>query len=55
MKVVAPNWYEQNLFGPEADDLTYHTVYGGNKANGKIELDYYNEAVHMKFWDIEYG
>lgn len=55
MKVVGPDWNANNLFGPTADDLSYKTVYGGNKDKGKIELSYYDGKVTMDFYDIEYG
>lgn len=55
MKVVAPDWYVNNLFGPDADHLSYKTVYGGNKDQGKIKLNYYDGKVTMDFYDIEYG
>ena len=53
--VAAPNWYENNMMGPEADQLTYHTVYGGNKNKGKINLALTPSGVHMDFVDMEYG
>ena len=53
--VAAPNWYENNMMGPEADQLTYHTVYGGNKNKGKINLALTHSGVHMDFVDMEYG
>ena len=49
MKVTAPDWYQPNMFGPTLDDLSYQTTNSGNKPNGKIELDYYNGKVTMKF------
>ncbi len=55
MKVDAPNWYEGNMMGPEADQLTYHTVYGGNKDQGKIKLTLTHAGLHMEFNSIEYA
>lgn len=55
MKLTCPDWYVNNYFGPEDDDLTYTTVYGGNKNQGKIELFYYDGSLLMKFYDPEYG
>lgn len=55
MNMAAPNWYENNHMGPEADDLPYHTVYGGNKANGKINLSLKSSGLYMKVIDMEYG
>lgn len=55
MKVTAPNWYENNNMGPEADQLTYHTVYGGNKTEGKITLSLRSTGVHMEFNSLEYA
>ena len=53
MDVLAPNWYENNMMGPEADQLTYHTVYGGNKDKGKIELSLTGAGLHMAFNSLE--
>ena len=55
MNLAAPNWYENNMMGPEADQLTYHTVYGGNKGNGKIKLSLAPNGVYMEVIDMEYG
>ena len=55
MNLSCPDWYQPNLFGPEDDDLTYQTVYGGNKGNGKIKLLYYDGKLTMDFYDPEYG
>lgn len=55
MKVDAPNWYEGNMMGPEEDDLPYHTVYGGNKNKGQIQLALTGAGVFMNFVNIEYG
>ena len=55
MNLAAPNWYENNMMGPEADQLTYHTVYGGNKGNGKIKLSLTGAGVFMEVIDMEYG
>ena len=55
MKVTAPNWYEANMMGPEADQLTYHTVYGGNKTEGKITLTLRSTGLHMGFNSLEYA
>ena len=55
MKVDAPNWYENNMMGPETDQLTYHTVYGGNKDKGKINLSLTGAGLFMEFVDMEYG
>lgn len=55
MDVTAPNWYENNMMGPEADQLTYHTVYGGNKTEGKISLSLGPTGLHMEFNSLEYA
>ena len=55
MKVTAPNWYENSLMGPEPDQLTYHTVYGGNKTEGKIKLTLGPSGLHMSFNSLEYA
>lgn len=55
MKVDAPNWYEDNMMGPEADSLTYHTVYGGNKDHGQISLKLTSAGVYMEFTEMEHG
>lgn len=55
MKLTAPNWYENNNMGPEADQLTYHTVYGGNKTEGKITLTLGPSGVHMEVNSLEYA
>ena len=55
MKVTAPNWYEQNMMGPEADQLTYHTNFGGNKTEGKITLSLRSTGLHMEFNSLEYA
>ena len=55
IKVDAPNWYEGNMMGPEADQLTYHTNMGGNKDKGEIRLAMTPSGLHMDFVDMEYG
>ena len=55
MVVFAPNWYEGNMMGPESDQLTCHTVYGGKKDKGKIELTMTSTGLHMNFYNFEYG
>jgi len=55
MNVLAPNWYEGNNMGPEADQLTYHTNFGGNKAEGKIKLTLKSTGLHMEFNSLEYA
>ena len=55
MKVLAPNWYENNMMGPEMDKLTYHTNYGGNKTEGKITLTLGPTGLHMSFNSLEYA
>ena len=55
MKVTAPNWHNGNNMGPEADQLTYHTTYGGNKTEGKIVLTLTGAGVHMEFNSLEYA
>ena len=60
MNVAAPviddqyGWYEGNMMGPEADNLTYHTVFGGAKDKGKITLSLTGNGVHMAFNSLEY-
>ena len=53
--VTAPDWYNQNMMGPELDELDYHTNYGGNKTEGKIKLDLIGTFVHMTFNSLEYA
>ena len=48
-------WYEGNHMGPEADDLPYHTVYGGAKNEGKIKLTLGPSGLHMEFNSLEYA
>ena len=55
IKVDAPNWYEGNMMGPEADQLTYHTTYGGNKDKGEIRLAMTPSGLHMDFMNMEHG
>ena len=55
MDVLAPNRYENNMMGPEADQLTYHTNFGGNKDKGKIELSLTGAGLHMAFNSLEYA
>ena len=55
MDVKAPNWYENNNMGPEADQLTYHTNFGGNKTEGKIKLTLGPSGLHMEFNSLEYA
>ena len=55
MDLTCPDWNQNNYFGPEDDDLTYTTVYGGNKNKGKIEFLYYDGVLKMDFYDPEYG
>ena len=55
MTLTAPNWNENNMMGPEADQLTYHTVYSGNKDKGKINLSLAPNGVYMEVIDMEYG
>ena len=52
MKVTAPNWYENNNMGPEADNLPYHTQFGGSK-EGHINLALGPTGVHMDFTKME--
>ena len=54
MDVLAPNWYENNMMGPEDDQLTYHTNFGGNKDKGKIKLSLTSAGLHMEFNSLEY-
>ena len=54
MNLVAPDWYNGLMMGPEADQLTYHTVYHGNKTEGKIKLTLGPSGVHMSFNSLEY-
>ena len=55
MDLTCPNWYQDNYFGPEDDQMTYTTLYGGNKDKGKIELLYHDGTLTMDFYDPEYG
>lgn len=55
MKVDAPNWYEKNMMGPEEDQLTYHTTYGGNKDKGKINLTLKSTGLYMEFVEMEHA
>ena len=55
MKVDAPNWYEGNMMGPEEDQLTYHTTYGGNKDKGKINLTLKSTGLYMEFVEMEHA
>ena len=55
MNLAAPDWYQPNKMGPEADQLTYQTVYSGNKGNGKINLSLGPNGVYMEVIDMEYG
>ncbi len=55
MDVTAPNWYEGNMMGPETDQLTYHTEFGNNKDNGKINLFYTPVGLRMEFIEMEHG
>ncbi len=55
MDLTCPDWNQNNYFGPEDDDLTYTTVYGGNKDQGKIEFVYYDGTLKMDFYDPEHG
>lgn len=55
MDVLAPDWNVNNRIGPEADQLTYQTVYGGNKDQGHIKLSYKSSGLVMEFNSIEYA
>lgn len=55
MDLLAPNWYENNNMGPEADQLTYHTNFGGNKTEGKIKLTLRAAGLHMAVNSLEYA
>jgi len=55
MDVNAPDWYQPNKIGPELDDLSYQTVYGGNKDKGKIKFSYKTTGLLMEFNSIEYA
>ena len=55
MDVNAPDWYQPNKIGPELDDLSYQTVYGGNKDKGKITFSYKTTGLLMEFNSIEYA
>ncbi|MBR4378154.1 MAG: InlB B-repeat-containing protein [Bacilli bacterium] len=55
MDVKAPNWYQNNTMGPEADNLCYQTVFGGEKNEGKIYFSYKSTGLVMDFYSIEYA
>lgn len=55
MDVRAPDWNQANHIGPEPDQLTYQTVYSGNKDQGKITLSLKSTGLVMDFNSIEYA
>lgn len=55
MDVKAPDWYNLNKVGPEANELNYQTVYGGDKNTGKIKLYRKTTGLDMEFYNIEYS
>ena len=52
MKVSSSNWYEANNMGPAADNLPYHTQFGGSK-EGHINLTLGPTGVYMEFTKME--